>query len=133
MTEKLVKVSVLLAAIDWAQQDSRRNVPTVTMAHLARAMVIVENWRATSHRVIEQTMMSAGNRFLQRVLHCIMSAGERGMTFRDMYKSMRDRQPYEIRDALNQLMQACEIEELALRPGRHGGHGSIRYRLARGR
>jgi len=133
MTEKLVKVSVLLATIDWAQQDSSSNVPTVTMAHMARAMVIVENWRAISHRVIEQTMMSEGNRFLQRVLHCIMSAGERGMTFRDMYKSMRDRQPYEIRDALNQLMQACEIEEVALGPGKRGGPGSVRYRLARGR
>jgi hypothetical protein len=131
LPDHLVKVAMILASFDWSMEKRKSAAPTIAIEHIARAMEIVEGWRVSAHRTIEQVTMSDANRFLQRVLRNVISTGERGVTLRELYKSMKDRQPFEISNALDQLVQAEEIEAIDAGTSKIGGRPTKRYRRMR--
>jgi len=128
LPDQLIKVAIILASFDWAMEKRETNVPTIELGHISRAMNIVEGWRSSAHRMIEQVTMSDASRFLQRILRHVISAGTRGITLRELYKSMKDKQPYEIANALDQLVQAEEIESVDAGASKAGGRPTKRYR-----
>lgn len=128
LPDQLIKVAIILASFDWAMEKRKTAVPTITLGHISRAMNVVEGWRRSAHRTIEQVTMSDANRFLQRILRHVVSTGERGITLRELYKGMRDRQPFEIANALDQLVQAEEIEVIDAGTTKAGGRPTKRYR-----
>jgi hypothetical protein len=128
LPDQLIKVAIILASFDWAMEKRKTAVPTIELGHISRAMNITEGWRRGAHRTIEQVTISDANRFLQRILRHVISTGERGITLRELYKGMRDRQPFEIANALDQLVQAEEIESVDAGIGKTGGRPTKRYR-----
>jgi hypothetical protein len=127
LPDQLIKVAIILSSFDWAMEKRKTAVPTIELGHVSRAMNIVEGWRRSAHRTIEQVTMSDASRFLQRILRHVVSTGERGITLRELYKGMKDRQPFEIANALDQLIQAEEIEAIDAGTTRAGGRPTKRY------
>lgn len=121
-----LKVAMILAALDWSGGEWQESSPVVKLAHVARAIDVAERWRASSHRIMADVTMGENARFLQRVLSHVISAGEWGVTLRDLYKAL-SKSPYEVETALSQLLRAAEIEVVEMGSSR-GGPRRPRYR-----
>jgi hypothetical protein len=85
-----LKVALILAGLDWA--SSKVAAPQVTLAHYARAQVIVESWRASAHRLLNTLaggQVAAEHSQEDRVLQRIRAAGSAGVAARDVYRSLK--------------------------------------------
>lgn len=82
-----IKVAILLAALDWADEDTQRH-PRVTEAHWYRAQEIVETWRASAHRLLADLGENEEARLEQRILSLLRAAGGKA-TVRDIYRNLR--------------------------------------------
>jgi hypothetical protein len=126
-----LKAAIIMATLDWGcEKDVTCAVPVVRLPHLARAIQIAESWRSSAHRLLADVTMGEANRFLQRVLAAVISSGQHGITLRDLYKSL-SKPPFEVENALNQLMSTTEVETFEGRNSK-GGPKSVRYRRAIG-
>jgi len=122
-----LKAAMIMAALDWgcAERPST-SAPTVRLAHMARGIGFAEEWRHSAHRMIADVTMGESNRFLERVLSMIISAGNAGATVRDIYRPL-GKTPIEVESALSQLVQAREVEVFEA-SSRRGGPRTKRYR-----
>jgi len=83
-----IKVATLLAAMDWADEDSGLPHPKVTAAHWYRAQQIVEDWRASAHRLLADLGENEEGRLENRVLSLLKACGG-SATVRDLYRTLR--------------------------------------------
>lgn len=104
---QVLKVAILLAAFDWQGTGTL----TVGLPHLARAISIVEDWRASAHRVLIATATSDFDAASQRVLRICGKHGSLGATLRDLHQAMRDKTPANIEDVLRQLLRTGDLVE----------------------
>ena len=81
-----LKIAILLAALDWAELDSDEK-PIVTPAHWFRAQRIVEDWRASAHRLLASLGESEEARLEDRVLS-FLRAQSQPVSARDIYRSL---------------------------------------------
>lgn len=123
-----LKVALILASLDGWQGNS----PAVELPHLARAISITEEWRASAHRALGLATQSDFDQVAQRVLRQTGRAGAGGITLRDLYRGMADRSPAELAEVVTQLVEVGEMEELPTPAGRVG-RPTKRYRLTRAR
>ncbi len=123
---QVLKVAVLLAALDWKAGAA----PKIELPHLMRAISIVESWRASVHRLLAMTTQSVYSTMQQRITRLLALADPHGATLRDMYKAFRDKTPFEIESVLEQMARVNEIIVVDVRPGPQGGRPTKRYRLA---
>ena len=122
-------MGIILAALDWPQET---NAPTIGMSHLARAMEICEEWRASAHRALAGATTCDVDKLLQRILRQVGRYMPSGATLRDLYKSMKDQPPADIEEALAQLQRLGEIYTVDVGAGQKGGRPTIKYRLGAG-
>ena len=121
-----LKVAILLATLDWSDDDDGLPRPKVVAAHWYRAQQIVEDWRASAHRLLADLGENEEARLENRILDLLRACGGTA-TVRDLYRSLRSpRKP--VTEALKALAEdGCVARiELPPRPGRQ----SEAYRLA---
>jgi hypothetical protein len=70
-----IKVATLLAAMDWADEAGGLPHPKVTAAHWYRAQQIVEDWRASAHRLLADLGQNEEGRLENRVLSLLKACG----------------------------------------------------------
>lgn len=126
-----LKVATILAALDWSEPPSgaKGKAPTIELPHLARAVTICEEWRASVHRVLALATANEFDALRLRILRQIGRHSANGATLRDLYKAMRDKRPAEIEEALAQMTELGEIEAVDIKPGKKGGRPTKRYRF----
>lgn len=118
----VLKVSTILAALDWPEQEP---TPRVAMRHLHRALLIVEDWRASAHRVLNLALTAAEDRLAQAIIEKLK--GEtRGLTLRDLYKNMKRHKPRHIERVVNDLVLRGEVNEIEYQNPK-GGPKTNRY------
>ena len=122
---QLLKVATLLAALDWGSGDA----PTIELPHMARALGIVETWRASAHRVLALATQSNFSAMRRRLI-TIVSAAPDGETFRNIVRALSDKEPGDIKTALDQLVDIGELIVSETKSGSKGGRPTQRYRLA---
>jgi hypothetical protein len=112
-----IKVAILLAALDWADDPAGKPQPHVTAAHWFRAEMIVEDWRASAHRLLADLGENEEGRLEARILSFLRGCGG-SATVRDIYRTLRaTRKP--VTEALKALeSDGCVVRvELPPRPG----------------
>ena len=123
-----LKVATILAALDWSEppDGAKSNSPTIELPHLARAMAVCEDWRASAHRVIEQAKEQEFDRLRVRILRQIGRFMPNGATLRDLYRGL-GKTPMEVELTLSQMVDLGEIEIVEVKQKR--GRPTKRYRL----
>jgi hypothetical protein len=122
-----LKVAINLAALDWREGEK---APIIELPHLARALAICEDWRASAHRALKKVTASEFDALRVRILRQLGRFEPQGATARDVYRAMRDKPPDEIKDILRQMIEAGDITAQEVNPtGR--GRKTTRYQLAR--
>jgi len=123
-----IKVATLLAAMDWADEEGGLPHPKVTAAHWYRAQQIVEDWRASAHRLLADLGENEEGRLENRILSFLRACGGVA-TVRDIYRALRSaRKP--VIEALRALEEDGCIERVELPP--KPGVKSEAYRLTDG-
>ena len=121
-----IKVAILLAALDWADDEQSTPRPKVTAAHWYRAQTITEEWRASAHRLLADLGENEEARLENRILGLLRTAGGVA-TVRDLYRALRSpRKP--VVEALKALEQDGQVVRVELPP--KPGMRSEAYRLA---
>jgi DNA-binding transcriptional ArsR family regulator len=83
-----IKIAVLLAALDWADDIDCAPRPHVTAAHWYRAQEIAEEWRASAHRLLADLGETEEGRLEERILRFLRACGG-SATARDVYRALR--------------------------------------------
>ena len=124
-----LKVAMILAALDWPKDT---NAPRIELAHLARAVTICEEWRASAHRALALVTTTEYEKLRLQILKQVSKREPEGVSMRDLGRSMRSVEPGELREAIAQMIELGDLEANETRPGPKGGRKTIRYSLARG-
>lgn len=122
-----LKVSMILAALDWTSG----NAPVIELTHFARAVSIVECWRASAHRMIGNATRSDFDNLRDRIIRVVGRSEPGGVTLRDLCRAISNRQPSDVRDAAQQLIEIGELEVAKAGTTGRGGRPTDRYRIAR--
>lgn len=117
LPEQALKVATILAALDW---PPHRNAPEIELPHFARAMVICENWRASTHRAIAMVTISEFDRLRGRILRQIARHLPEGATKRDIRNGMRDVSPGQLEETLLHMITLGDIKEASKDPHKRG-------------
>jgi hypothetical protein len=122
-----LKVAIILAALDWiALGERRQSRPVVRAAHWYRAQMVVENWRASAHRLLRDLGESEETRLEIRILQ-LLTAQPEGLSVRSIYRTLRSpRKP--VIEALKALELDGRIEQDFVRNGQQGRKAEA-YRL----
>lgn len=97
---------MILAALDWTSG----NAPVIELTHFARAVPIVECWRASAHRIIGNATRSDFDNLRDRIIRVVGRSEPGGVTLRDLCRAISNRQPSDVRDAAQQLIEIGELE-----------------------
>lgn len=104
LSSHLIKVSLILAALD-AQQKGR---VVVEMRHVARALRIVEGWRASLHQVYGQIAATDESQLTDRILELLTK--EKSMTVREIGQRTH-KLSNEIKAALMLLAESGQVDQ----------------------
>lgn len=107
---KLLRVAILLAALDWDGEGA----PRIEMCHYARAHQIAEQWRVNAHRFVEiMNRKPEGEDLEKRVLNTIrnLKSGGRAATTREIWRTTH--WPREVLDQMLEQMRADGLIESA--------------------
>jgi hypothetical protein len=126
MHVQAIKIAILFAALDWADDDNASPHPKVKVAHWYRAQQITEEWRASAHRLLAELGENEEVRLENRILGLLKTAGG-SATVRDLYRTLRSsRKP--VIEALKALEQDGRVVKVDLPP--NPGKRSEAYRLS---
>ena len=106
----LLKVATILAATDWAANG--RTAPAINMAHMHRATMIVELWRANAHALIEKTSETARTKLQASIVRQINKAGHAGVTWTELWKSHKSLERTDVQRALEDMIEAEEVTKV---------------------
>ncbi|MBV9581451.1 MAG: DUF3987 domain-containing protein, partial [Chloroflexi bacterium] len=115
-----LKVAIILAALDWGDREA---TPHIKPAHMARAVMITESWRASFHRLLEVTVETIASTRRGRLIRQIAKA-QRPMSLRDIWRNMRDVDVKDLEDLVEEALKLGELEECASTAGPKGGRPS---------
>lgn len=121
-----LKVAMLQAALDWPETAAS---PRIELPHLARAIDIVEGWRASAHRALALGTGANTDTVRARVLAQIGRAGAGGITMRDLSRRMRGTDLDEITRAIRQLEAVGEVDRVPALSGAKGGRPTEKFRV----
>jgi hypothetical protein len=126
MHVQAIKIAILFAALDWADDDNATSHPKVKITHWYRAQQITEEWRASAHRLLAELGENEEVRLENRILGLLKTAGG-DATVRDLYRALRSaRKP--VVEALKALEQDGRVVKVELPP--NPGKRSEAYRLS---
>jgi hypothetical protein len=95
-----MKVALLLATMDWAEETVRGAVPLIRLPHWQAAQLISEEWRASLHRLVSLSQTTNEERLQDRILQRIEAAQGEGITLRDLQRTLHRR-----RDELERVIE----------------------------
>lgn len=124
-----MKVATILAALDWPDGKDAPKAPRIEMPHLARAISITEEWRASTHRALTAAAESGQEGLEQRVLAYLGRYGKQGASVAELAKAMHLKNPEPIELAIKNLIKIGEVTEIAHTKSGAGGRPTTRYRL----
>jgi hypothetical protein len=123
---QVLKIAMILAAFDWNDDDT----PTIGLEHLARSITIVEDWRESVHRVVAAATETGYSSLSKRILARLSRAPSKGLTLRDLCKSLKDKTPAEIQATVEQMIEFGELVNETQPPGSKGGRpAKLRVRI----
>jgi len=123
----------LLAALDWATPNlpqHKNQAPRIELPHIVRAIGIVEEWRASTHRALRLATESEYAALSRRIMRHLAAAEPDGLSIRELARAMRDKRPTAIEAVVLELVAGGLVEEAPERTST--GRPTKRYRLARG-
>lgn len=124
---QVIKVATILAALDWGDDST----PVIEAYHFAHAVAICEKWRGSAHRALEMVNTNEFNAMQERIIKIVSRYEPKGVTLRDISRTMRDKKLYEIEDTLGQLERLGMVEPVEQGSGSKGGRPTLRYKLTR--
>jgi hypothetical protein len=132
MPTQVIKVAMLLAAIDWeGHPGDEVPPPRIELRHLHRAITIAEGWRASAHRALGQSAVADENVRLTRLVRQVGRAGPKGASLRDLGRAMRDVKASEVKSLLELALESDQIREVPAAASTGGrGWPTLRYRVA---
>ena len=86
-----MKVALLLATMDWAEESNRASAPTIRATHWQAAQLITEEWRASLHRLVSLSQTTSEERLQDRILQKVESVNSEGITLRDLQRHLHRR------------------------------------------
>lgn len=116
-----IKVAMLLATVDWAEQDNSTPI-TITLAHWARAQMIVERWRASVHRLIAMPDLEKSEKNLESKVLQYLKNTANGLTAREVAISLGQTGTRERREVDETLLR-MEKDGLLKKGQRKGARG----------
>jgi DNA-binding transcriptional ArsR family regulator len=117
-----VKVALALAAMDWADAGGQ-GMPRIELGHWARGQAIVEEWRASVHRLIDALNRGEDSITEARILEHL-SVHPEGETLRDLTLRTGLRRKA-IEDALRALVEAGLVRCERRRRGERGPEANL--------
>jgi Fic family protein len=118
-----MKVAILLASIDWANQSEREKFPRVRLSHWYQGQAIAETWRESVHRLLNEFATGDEQNQEENLLRILRRSSPEGMTAREIGQLAHIKR--EIVD--NQLL-ALEQDGLVERVP-NSGRRAITYRI----
>jgi hypothetical protein len=79
-----MKVAILLASIDWADQPERGKSPRVRLSHWYQGQAIAETWRESVHRMLNDFAAGEEHNQEQNLLRILRRSSLEGMTAREI-------------------------------------------------
>lgn len=122
-----LKIAMLLAALDWRDAPT----PRIELPHITRAIITVEEWRASLHRVLDLAAVEEADRVKQTIVAAVAKNDPGGATMRDLCKANKSIKPRAIEEALEDLLLSGDIVAVEIVNPR-GGPRTTRYVLNRG-
>lgn len=119
---QVIKVSTLLAAMDWVLGNQK--LPRISQGHYARALLIVESWRASAHRALATSQATEYATIRDRVTRLVRPAGQQGVLYRDIAAALNDKDPKNLKDALDQMVDVEQLIKIPTEPGKPGRPGA---------
>ena len=119
-----MKVALILAAMDWAEDPARGVVPLIRLEHWQAAQCISEEWRVSLHRLVSLSQTTNEERLQDRILQRIETAKGGGITLRELQRQLHRR-----REELERVVEGMVKDQLVgtkVTPNPHGSP-STRY------
>ena len=79
-----MKVAILLASIDWANQSGREKFPRVRLSHWYQGQAIAETWRESVHRLLNEFATGDEQNQEENLLRILRRSSPEGMTAREI-------------------------------------------------
>lgn len=124
---QLIKVATLVAAMDLASGVVRMPNVTIELPHVAWAMNVVEDWRASAHRVLVRVDESEHDRLRRQVVAVVERHLPDGASMRDLKKALPRISEAQVSLALGELTAEQVLKEVPAKPGPKGGRPTVRY------
>ena len=118
-----LKVAMLLAATDWADQGQRER-PVIELPHWARAQEIVESWRMSLHRLLYMTTQASRGEALEAKITARLKAANTALSSRELAMALGMTDPHKRRKLDDQLVQ-MERDGLVDKTKRKGKRGPM--------
>jgi hypothetical protein len=114
--DQAMKVALLLAVMDAAEQG-REGLPiSVELYHLTGGVEYTEDWRASMHRVWEQGVTTEEAKLSDRLLLLLAQAGPGGLLTRDLYRPLH-LPAKQAREVLEELARIGQVEPFNVQQG----------------
>lgn len=110
---QVAKVALNLALIDWSEQ-AQGNIPTVRLAHWARAQMIVESWRASLHRLLVILAQTVDSQAQDRIAKLLKNSPT-GLTLREISRSTGI-PTVRLQSAIEVLAESGNLEAVEVKP-----------------
>ena len=119
-----MKVALLLATMDWAEEAARGFAPVIRFSHWQAAQLICEEWRASLHRLVSLSQTTSEERLQDRILQRVTYASGAGITLRDLQRQLHRR-----REELERVVEGMVKDQLVGIQVTSNLHGSpsVRY------
>jgi hypothetical protein len=99
---------MLLASLDWGDKKA----PCIRLPHMARAIDIAEEWRASAHLVLEEIGKGEFESDLDIVRKIIAKNEPRGATIRDIWHDGLRRRKKSLEDTQNVVNQMLQMGDI---------------------
>jgi len=121
-----MKIALILTAMDWVE-DGATDAPRITLAHWAKAQMLVEEYRASAHRLLAELNVSQDVKNEQKILDFIARVQkEQPPTKREIHRGTGIKNRKEAHAAVDALLASGVIEELERKTA---GRSALVYRV----
>ncbi len=118
-----MKVAILLASIDWADQPEREKSPRVRLSHWYQGQAIAETWRESVHRMLNEFATGDEQSQEENLLRILRRSNLEGMTAREIGQMAHLK-----REIVDVQLLAMEQDGLVER-AQNNGRRAITYRI----
>lgn len=112
-----MKIALILTIMDWVE-DSAKDSPRISLSHWTKAQLVVEEYRASAHRLLAELNVSQDVKNEQKILDFIARVQkEQSPTKREIHRGTGIKNRKEAYAAVDALLDSGVIEELERKTG----------------